>query len=333
MNMKRMRFYVVLGVALLLSGSPFVNSGWSETERDILSFVSKKGEDSPIILMNTGGAILERLTTDPGKPSNFTWSPNGRSITYDSWQGGNFDIYVMDVEANTHRQLTFDGIRDQLPVWSPNGKWIAFISDRAGGKTIYRMDVNGENVKQLINKKDCRKPAWSPDSQWIAFSSEHSLWVMDAEGRRLRELTWTTRSSECSWSPDGKQIAYMSNAPNGGSEVFSIDVNGKNRRQLTRTDGPTIIRDPVWSPSGKWIAYIVGQIPFGGAWADQIMTNGVVSLVNTVNGAGGKPIEATKGLPKQSLQWRPKRLLSVSPSAEKQTTLWGKLKQPESTTK
>ena len=330
--MKRTRISVILGVALLLSSSLCVSSGWAD-ESDTLSFVSEKGGDSPIILMNTQGAILERLTTDPGKPSNFAWSPNGRSIVYDSWHGGNFDIYVMDVEANTHRQLTLDGSRDLDPVWSPNGKWIAFLSDRAGGRTIYRMDVNGENVKQLINKKDCRKPAWSPDSQWIAFSSEHSLWVMDAGGRQLRELTRSKRFSECSWSPDGKQIAFTSSPPNGGTEVFSIDVNGKNRRQLTRSAQLSIIWGPVWSPSGEWIAYIVGQIPFGGGAANQIMANGVISVVNTTDGAGGKPIAATKGLPKQSLQWVPKRLLSVSPSAEKQTTLWGKLKQAENAVK
>ena len=333
MSIKRIRSYVVFGIALLLSSSLFVSSGWAETEWDVLSFVSKKGGDSPIILMNTRGATLERLATHPGVPSQFTWSPNGRSIVYDSWQGGNFDIYVMDVEANTHRQLTFDGNRDQLPAWSPNGKWIAFVSDRAGGRTIYRMDVNGEDVKQLTNKKDCRGPAWSPDSQWIAFAAEHSLFVMDAGGRRLRELTWAKRFSECSWSPDGKQIAFTSDPPNGGSEIFSIDVNGKNRRQLTQSDQPAVIWGPVWSPSGKWIAYIVGQIPVGGGTADQIMTNGVISVVNTVNGAGGKPIEATRGLPKQSLQWVPKQFLAVSPSAEKRITLWGAFKQIEDTSK
>ncbi|MCY3742744.1 MAG: hypothetical protein OXH00_17150 [Candidatus Poribacteria bacterium] len=332
MNMKRLRSYVVLGMVLLLSNGLFVHSGWA-AEWDILSFVSEKGGDSPVILMNTQGAILERLTTDPGKPSNFAWSPNGRSIAYDSWQGGNYDIYVMDVAANTHRQLTFDGNKDLGPAWAPNGKWIAFVSDRAGDRTIYRMDVNGENVKQLINKKDCRKPAWSPDSQWIAFAAEHTLFVMDAGGRRLRELTWATRFSECSWSPDGKQIAFISSAANGGTEVFSIDINGKNRHQLTWSDQPVLIWDPVWSPSGKWIAYIVGPIPFEGAWANQIMTNGVVSVVNTTDGAGGKPIEATRGLPKKSLQWVPKQLLSVSASAEKQITLWSRLKQSENTVK
>ena len=333
MNMKRLRSYVVLGMVLLLSMSLFANSGWEETEWDVISFVSKKDKDSSIILMNTGGATLERLAMDPGVPSEFTWSPNGRSIAYDSWHGGNLDIYVMDVGTNEHRQLTFDGNKDRFPAWSPNGKWIAFVSERAGSGNIYRMDANGENMRQLTNKKDCRKPAWSPDSQWIAFSSEHSLWIMDADGRRLRELTLTKRFSECSWSPDGKQIAFTSSLPNGGTEVFSIDVNGKNRRQLTRSVQLAVIWGPVWSPSGKWIAYIVGRIPAGGGPVTQIMTNGVISIVNTVDGAGGKPIEATRGLPKQSLQWVPKQLLPVSPSVEKQITLWGALKQPESTTK
>ena len=119
----------------------------------------------------------------------------------------------------------------------------------------------------------------------------------------------------------------------GVAEIFSIDVNGENLRQLTWSERGTGVWDPVWSPSGEWIAYILGQIPEGGAPVDQIRADGVVSVIDMIDGADEKLLESTRGLPKRSLQWVPKQLLSVSPSAEKQITFWGVLKQMKDTAK
>ena len=327
--MKRTRTYVIFGMVLLL----LVSNGWAETERDVLSFVSENGKNQRIILINIQGEILQRLVTDLGETYNFRWSPDKTSIAYDSRRNGNLDIYVMDVKKDVHRQLTFGGSKDRWPAWSPNGKWIAFGSERAGSSDLYRMDVKGENVKQLTKQGSCRAPAWSPDSKWIAFTSESSLFVMDASGKRLREIALATPLSRCTWAPDGKRIAFMSFAPNGKSEIFSVGVNGENLRQLTKSELRALIFHPVWSPSGKWIAYILGHIPVGGAPVNQILADGVISIVNVAEGGGGKPIAATRGLAANSLAWVPKELLSVSPSAEKQTTLWSRLKQETNTTK
>ena len=329
MKMKRTLSYVVFGIGLLLS----ISSGWAVPERDILSFVSGKDRNGPIVLMNTQGKILEKLVIDMGEPFNFSWSADKDSIAYDSRRNGNLDIYVVDLKKKVNRQLTFGGRKDRWPAWSPNGEWIAFGSERAGSSDLYRMDVKGENVKQLTNQGGCRGPDWSPDSKWIAFSSETSLFVMDAGGKRLREIALATRFSECTWAPDGKRIAFESFAPNGKSEIFIVDVNGENLRQLTKSDLRALIYHPVWSPSGKWIAYILGHIPVGGAAVNEILANGVISIVNVAEGGGGKPIEATRGLGASSLAWVPEHLLSVSPSSEKQTTLWGRLKQTANTAK
>ena len=286
----------------------------------------------------------------PGRIGSFSWAPDGRSIAHGSNQDGDPDIYVMDVGTNVERQLTFHDSRDIWPAWSPNGKWIAFISERDGEMDIYRMDADGENLKRLTNRGGCKRPAWSPDSQSIAFSASKKgevigsvIYVMSAEGKGLRRLA-DTSSGVCTWSPDGKEIAYIPpTAAVGGFALFSIGINGKNMRQLTRLyKGLTLITSPIWSPSGKWIAYILTEVQaelveklIGGARipADELFANSVIGIANADNVGGGEPIEVLRGLVPGHLEWVPSGFLSVSPSAEKQITLWGALKQSEDASK
>ena len=334
--MKRALIYVVLAMMFLLNSSLLVSS-WAD-EREIISFVSRRDGGRSIYSINPQEGILERLVTVPMALGSPSWSPDGGSIVYGTNLGGSPNIYIMDVRTNTHRQLTFHGSRDLWAAWSPNGKWIAFVSERAGGRNIYRMNANGENVMQLTNKGDSSRPAWSPDSQWIAFVSTRkneidipnsTLFVVNAKGKRLRQLAHVS-GIHCTWSPDGKKIAFIKNAPGGGLEIFSINVDGKNLRQLTELDPESLIFQPVWSPNGKWIAYIFterrgGIIPIP---ILNIFINSVVSVVNAAEGGHSKSIEATRGLVSLgSVDWVPRGFLSVSPSVEKQTTLWSKLKK------
>ena len=337
--MKRTLTYVILGTALLLSNRLFVSSGWA-AETDVISFASRKGGNFTLHFTNTRGEILRHITFKTPSMYDHTWSPDGGSFAYVSNTDGNNEIYVMDIRKKTQRRLTHHPGKDSEPAWSPNGKWITFVSDRRGKDDIYRMDANGENVIQLTNQGECNGPTWSPDSQWIAFTSSseggYFIYVISADGRRSRRLVGNIPLPGCTWSPDGKQIAFVSRDAEGGMDIFSIDVDGKNLHQLTWSDQSAFISEPVWSPSGKWIAYVLTEvigplkpIPLPEGFADP-----VICIVNTADGGGGKPIQATKEFTRglvfgTSLDWVPEGFFSVSPSEEKQTTLWGRLKQAD----
>lgn len=333
--MKRTPTYVALGIAFLLNSSLFVSNS-SAIERDVLSFVTRKDRRS-IQLINTRGEFLQTLMVEESI-GHLAWYPDGHSIAYMSNRNGDPDIYVMDVRTNTHRRLTFDDGRDWWPSWSPNGKWIAFASNRAGEIDLYRMDANGENVKRLTNRGSCKKPDWSPDSRWIAFISKSSLLVMTAEGKGIRQLAETS-STGCTWSPDGKEIAFVPRWDAvGGAALFSIDVENKNMRQLTRLyKGLVSIFEPAWSPSGESIAYLFVQLPkelLEGKLilAEDIFANSVICVVNTTDVGSEESIETTRRLV-ADLDWVPSGFLSISLSAEKQITLWGVLKQTEDASK
>ena len=331
MRMKRMRIYMILGMALLLSMSLFTNSGWA-AETEIISFLPRTNEDRSIHFIDTQGELFQELMVGPGRIGSFSWSPDGRSIAYDSNQDGNPDIYVRDVRTNVERQLTFHDSRDIWPAWSPNGKWIAFISERDGEMDIYRMDADGENVKRLTNRGGCKRPAWSPDSQSIAFSASKKeaeigsdIYVMSAEGRGLKRLA-DTSAGVCTWSPDGKEIAFI---PIGRMALFSIDIDGKNMRQLSRLyKGFTIITLAVWSPSGKWIAYILTKVPAeligpDPVPVDEVFPNSVICVTNIDDVGSGEPIEVPGGLVPGHLEWMPEGFLSVSPSAGETDNVMG----------
>ncbi|MCG9131859.1 PD40 domain-containing protein [Candidatus Poribacteria bacterium] len=347
--MKNTRTCVILGMVLLLSISLFVNSGGAAAT-EIISFLPRGNGERSIHFIDTQGTLLQGLMVGPGRMGSFSWSPDGRLIAHGSNQDGDPDIYVRDVRTNVERQLTFHDSRDVWPAWSPNGKWIAFISERDGEMDIYRMDADGANVKRLTNRGGCKRPAWSPDSQSIAFSAKRKdaeigsfIFLMSAEGKGLKPLA-DTSSGVCAWSPDGKEIAFVPPTDAvGGFALFSIDIGGKNMRQLTRLyEGLALITSPVWSPRGKWIAYILTETPeelvqrlLGGARvpADELFANSVLCIAKTDDIGGGDPIEVPGGLVPGHLEWMPQEFLSVSPSAEKRITFWGALKQAEDTSK
>ena len=314
-----------------------------------LSF-SPFGRSSDLYLIDGTGKNLRKLTTDHINKKAPTWSPDGRFFAYQSNDDGDPDIYIMDVRNKIFRQLTNHPDRDLSPEWSPNGKWIAFVSDRAGDLDIYRIDVDGSNLRRLTRRGDNQSPAWSPDSQWIAYESyqggdhrpggvpgRHFLYVMTADGARSKQLVEDLNLSGCTWSPDGKQIAFAAGAIGGeGVNVHIIDADGNNRRKLTQVVLNGRALRPAWSPDGESLAYFFvvppvlnpGQlIPIDVAFRDN-----VICVINTDGKGEGQPLEATRGL-SSSPVWVPEAFFPVSPSREKQTTLWGRLKQLESSSK
>jgi Tol biopolymer transport system component len=54
------------------------------------------------------------------------------------------------------------------------------------------------------------------------------------------------------WSPDGQRIAFISSR-DGNFEIYVIDADGKNPRNLTKN--PADDAAPSWSPDGGRIAF------------------------------------------------------------------------------
>ena len=311
--MERKLIHIVSGTIILLGCFLLTVNLWAQAS-DVthIAFSSRRTGNSDIYIMDIEGKNIENFTNHPAWDFSPTFSPNGRWMAYVSDR----DIYLMNLATKARHRLT----EGRSPDWSPDGESIVFTSNRSGQANIYKIDVNGEEVQQLTNEGSNGDPSWSPDGESIIFNSNRdhgiflSVYVMTADGRRQRRLA---DGSSPVWSPDGKQIAYILGI--AGSGVYVMNAAGKNSRRLTPEN--TWSESPAWSPDGQWIAYETElENPWGNLNRD--------SNIYLISPIGDKSRRLTDHPAMDSFPaWVPAGFLSVSPTANIQTTLWGRLKK------
>ena len=331
--MKNKLAYIMLAVVMLLDSVLFtINIIAQDTAVEYISFSSNRNGNYDLYIIDRHGENLQRLTDQPTDEMHGRWSPNGRYLAYASNENAlYFDIYVMDMRTKQRWQLTNHPNNDTCPTWAPDGTKIAFVSDRSGKHRIYIIDINGENLRQLTKGGDDWGPSWSPDGKWIAYNTLQPdkfvyLYIVSADGENPRQLAMAAEKGRSpTWSPDSKKIAFSTWELGIGPKIATIDVDKGNLRRVTLGGripaGPVFVKyAPAWSPDGKWIVYVSDNIGF--------LPDSSIYIVDAAGEEHAESIRLTTHLSTNiSPTWVPEPFFAVSPSAEKITTLWGKLKQ------
>lgn len=175
----------------------------------------------------SGGAAT-RITDEYNDARQPAWSPDGRTIAFQGYRDGGFDIWAVAPDGSGLRQLTWGPFDDREPAWSHDATRVAFSSDRAdaGNYDVWVLDVRDGTLRQ-VTRSDANDfmPTWSPNDREIAFISNRDggqgVWAVDLEtGAERRIGAPGTRADAPSWGPGG-QIVY--HALSGGTSRLEID--------------------------------------------------------------------------------------------------------------
>ena len=163
----------------------------------LICFTSKRGKKSVICLMKSDGSAIEVLTDTKANSKNPSFSPDGTHIVFASDQLGSFDLYTYNLKSKKISTIYFRDAYALNPLYTPDGKYIIFISNLRGikYKDIIVINIDTKEVTNLTEKLDHfnRFPVCMPDGRSIVFESVGAM----------------------------------------NSEIYQIDINGKNLKNLT----------------------------------------------------------------------------------------------------
>ena len=238
-------------------------------------FISRRisnSADWQMFLMNTDGTNQRAVSNNLVRCSPPILSNSGTKVAFTTYDNNfYYNLYIIDIDGQNQKFLSKGKQFCGSPAWSPDDSRLAFVKNDnnvGGNYDIYSIKVDGTNEIKLTNQNDNFSPQYFSDNNSIIYSSSNSTWTginkMNIDGSNKHLLTPQNKSfGDPKISPNGNMISITSKDLNG-SQIFVMNSNGNNLKQLTFTVSSRIYPgtppdgncNPSWSPSGDKLAYV-----------------------------------------------------------------------------
>lgn len=227
------------------------------------------------------GRVKQVLTTPA---ENAVFSPDGRYIAYhdvkgyeDVWRKHHQssvtrDIWIYDIQNNSHKKITsFEG-EDRNPVFSADGKTIYYLSEMNGSFNITAQDIDLANQPKSITnftKHPIRFLSFAKDTFCFQYNGE--IYTMPLQGtpkkvdiiiaaditeHEVKYESLSKGATEMAVSPSSKEVAFIIRG-----DVYVTSTDHAVTKRITNT--PEQERWVSFSPDGKKLLYASER---GGSW-------------------------------------------------------------------
>jgi serine/threonine protein kinase/Tol biopolymer transport system component len=224
------------------------------------------GQNVSIYWMDRDGKFTP-LREAPGDYRNLAFSPDGKRLALEIFDGKRRDIWVYEWERDTPTRLTFASDLNRNPVWTSDGQRVVYTQEKSGVPNLWWIRADGSGNAQRLAESSAQSAtgSWRPDGKVLAFSqlnpgTNYDIMTLTIEGDE--KVGWKpgepkpfVNSSFIEWepafSPDGRWLAYASNE-SGNFEVYVRPFPGPGGKWQISTGAGLY---PKWSRNGKDLFY------------------------------------------------------------------------------
>ena len=202
--------------------------------------------EADVYVMPVKGGAEKRLTDAPGLDDGPEFSPDGKTIWFNSVRSGRMQVWKMKTNGKDQTQMTFDkDMNSWFPHISPDGKKVAYLAyhdyEVEPGSHIANMNVqlrmipaDGGEPKVLLEffggQGSLNVNSWSPDSKQFAFVRYRLAEEITAPKKEMAVQLYSVRSligsPELFAQNHGYVLSRLSEMGYTSAEAASYD-NGK----------------------------------------------------------------------------------------------------------
>jgi hypothetical protein len=215
--------------------------------------------------------VAQMLTVGPTRGRDLTFSPEGDVVAVFARRGRGRVLVLLDaLRGGVLRDFEIPYDQATSPAYSPDGRTIAFNAIAEGRSDIYLLDLASGEFRNLTNDPAFdTAPTFSPDGARLVFTSQSGedakLFELPlAEPAKRSQLTFGEGDDEgAAFSRDGKRLYFASDRDQGIIDLYSVDLESRELRRMTKVAGAALNPMPVPTPDGERVIF---QAYHRGAW-------------------------------------------------------------------
>jgi serine/threonine protein kinase/Tol biopolymer transport system component len=174
-----------------------------------------------------------RLTFGPALQASPVWTPDGKTIFYESTVKGPPHIYAKSADGSGAERVVLEG-NDEVEVplsFSPDGRYLVYqkraLSNMQNGFDLWALPMFGDGKPFPIVQTafDDIWGAVSPDGKWMAYqnneSSRMEVYITAFPGGGAKWQVSTNGGVQAKWRRDSKELFFLDSA----DSLMAVDVN------------------------------------------------------------------------------------------------------------
>ena len=231
------------------------------------------GKRSHVFILPAGGGTAIDATPgdydtppiDIGGDVDYAFSPDGKELAFvrntDSMiaVSTNNDIFVVSLQAGKPggepKRITDNKANDNQPMYSSDGKYLVYRAMKRPGFEADKYDIifyeRATGKRTNLTEKFDRSPSsvlLSPDGKFVYFNADdqgyESMYRITLPTKKdeakIDQITSKMYISAPQITPDGEIFVFSKTTVRNPHEVWRLDVDGKNLKQLTTTNDARI---------------------------------------------------------------------------------------------